>query len=249
MGAEARQLLGHIDTLGKQTDFQADAVVIECGRSIAQTGGELFLIFGNQGRHARLDGSDQFTHAGNAATNHLGQFFAFTAPGGDQFIQRGGDGGGNFRLQGLESDAVIGENTGPAQHFGDGQRRGLGQLGLNESLGGLQLAKQHAVNGQVPRCAILRLEIETTFDLAALELAGDRFAQHGLGLTQIVIDPEGKVEIAGIDAPQFEVQSDTAQVTCLDGVARHAVDHPVFPEIARQSEAKLATPNATKDEV
>ena len=46
---------------------------------------------------------------------------------------------------------------------------------------------------------------------------------------QVVADPEGEVEVAGIDAAQFEVQGHAAHVTGLDGKARHAENHVFFP--------------------
>ena len=50
------------------------------------------------------------------------------------------------------------------------QGRGLWQFHLDGGLGSLQLPQQHAVDGNVARCVILRLQIEAALNLAPLKL-------------------------------------------------------------------------------
>ena len=249
MGGQARQLLGHIDALGEQAHFEADAVVVEGGGGIAQAGGELLLVFGHQRRHAGLHLGHQGAHVGDAAADHLGELLALAAAGGDELVEGRRDEPDDLGLQRVEGRAIVGEHTGPAQHLGHAEGRGLGQLGLDGELGIFQLAKQHGVNRKLARCAILRLEIETAFDLAAAQLAGDRFPQDGFGLAQIVVDAEGEIEVAGIDAAQFEVQGDAAQVAGLDGVARHAENHVFFPVWSGDPQVNYRPRTPPKDEV
>jgi hypothetical protein len=50
----------------------------------------------------------------------------------------------------------------------------------------------------------------------------------GFGLAQIVVDAEGKIEVAGVNASQFEVQGDAAQVANLDGVSPSCCESSCF---------------------
>src|SRR5690606_41395891 len=66
------------------------------------------------------------------------------------------------------------------------------------------------------RRGVAGLQVEATLDLAAPQARADAFADRGLGGAQIVDDAKPEVEIARIDAAQFEMKADTAQVPRLD---------------------------------
>jgi hypothetical protein len=80
-----------------------------------------------------------------------------------------------------------------------------------------------ARRGALP--ARLCLQVAAHFDLAARDALGDFFAQRHFEETQVFAEAKADVEVARIDALEFEVQHRAAQVAAGGGIAGHAVDH------------------------
>ena len=122
------------------------------------------------------------------------------------------------------------QHAGPAQYVRGGEslhaRPGLAQLFAQRA----QLLQHFQVEIDRFLRGGQRVKTDPAFDLAAIELAHDLFAQAGFERAQFIRQAELQIEIAVIDGAQLYIERGGRKFARRTGKSGHAVDHFVHRE-------------------
>jgi len=206
VGSQTAKFLGHVDARGKHRHFLQDAIVAGVTQGLGQTLAQLFgkqgLRFGNAG----CDTTHDVAHAVEPFDDHGRQLGAFATAAGGKVVERLAGQRHDLRPERRKIDALVTEHAGPAQGFVHTQGGRIGQLGTHLGAQCLQHGEQIAVELKLLGSGRRRIEGQSAFDLAARQACGKQLTQRHFQRAQILVNPEMKIQIAGIDAFQFYLQ-------------------------------------------
>jgi hypothetical protein len=144
----------------------------------------------------------------------------------------------------LDIDAVVAEDTRPAQHIVDRQRSGERQDVPDLRIEATEPFEQAGVYTQLFRLRGRWCETDPAFELASTKPRANQFAQLRFDDAQFVAHPKVAIEVARIDALQLDVQGSALDGARPGGITGHAVNHrnPDILTIVYQLPALQSTP-------